>query len=547
MSENARLEALRKRLGLPDDASDKEISSAVSELKIPTDDGPPLPYDGSDTEAEARDRLPYAGQALPFFGNQQATRTKPESLSSKIERSGSPETPSGKGKESFPGRKDSNARLVAPEYRNLPEGVNPDFADEAFPGRKTDTGKGLAASDLNVMTSSGDTYNATPDDWTKRFAMGPSSDLKGGGVAPTRDIGDEEPEEKPKDLAAEVEKRVRMANVKPANIQDTSKIDLKVNSLYDQAKMDLASGNMSPEDEESFAAELKRLRGDYNAEKDSIGKREVMHNIIDAITQFSAGAASVSTGRDLTNVKTKQHDFQKDKEFAQEELKTDLTDLKGRRTEDQQKRRDVADMAYKQTSLGLEATKAEQGRINEQNRTEIARYNAESQNAHNVAMIQVYGQRDEGKDENTAAKLWQKWQHDKDTGAEEYRKRGDVAGDEIRKILADKNTNKDEKAAFIQDMLVTKLEIPVERAHAIATRPGFFFGIGERMNTPEEMLPKMSNIIAQEYRIRKLGSQLMPGEVLVMNPETSVMSAAPNAKAVPAGFKIVATTPRAPK
>ncbi len=107
-------------------------------------------------------------------------------------------------------------------------------------------------------------------------------------------------------------------------------------------KLAIASG-----DKNKFDTERQQLIDDYKAEKDLNAKRELADTLAEAITKFGAGRMGSRTGVDMSHIKFEPHDFQKDRDLAKQDFQIGLTDLKGRREEDQKKREAAADMSYK--------------------------------------------------------------------------------------------------------------------------------------------------------------------------------------------------------
>jgi hypothetical protein len=329
--------------------------------------------------------------------------------------------------------------------------------------------------------------------------------------------------EQPLDKAVSSAFDANMRNVKPAVKQDTTAIDTKANSLFERAQMMLASGKLGPQEENDFEAELQRIQGEYRGERDNLAKREVLHTLVDAITQFGAGYASQATGHNLTNIKTKEHDFQKDRALLEDERKTDLGDLRARRQEDISKREKAADMGYKQASLEQNATKMEIDRIEGENRTELSRYNSELDGAYKAAYLGVLA----GKDAKDAAK---EVERDKDqymkaygAKAKTYYDKWGKSGNELFKIANKKGeySGLDEEGQQAAFKTVLQGELGMsdkEAAEASTMKTGGLLGFFQHTD-----LAGISNAMnAHATRQLEMDQRRASGMVLASNPAGQV-------------------------
>jgi hypothetical protein len=144
----------------------------------------------------------------------------------------------------------------------------------------------------------------------------------------------------------------------PKFVPGKTEPDSYFKDFYDKAQAIFASTTaMEPAAKDEFAEELRKIRATYDDAKTTLEKRELAHTLADALTQFGAGYWGTKTGQDLTNLKLKDHDFTKDLALLQDELKTNLADLRSRREEDIKKRERVADVAMKQADLRFRVAK----------------------------------------------------------------------------------------------------------------------------------------------------------------------------------------------
>lgn len=137
-----------------------------------------------------------------------------------------------------------------------------------------------------------------------------------------------------------------------------NRFDSFLNDWGRKAEATLAKYNTPPEVEDEFEEELRNIRQEFTNSKDALAWREVGHSLAEALTKVGAGLYGQATGQDIGHLRFKDHDFSKDMALLQDELKTNLGDLAGRRQEDMKKREKAADLSMNQLRLKLDTAKA---------------------------------------------------------------------------------------------------------------------------------------------------------------------------------------------
>ncbi len=130
-----------------------------------------------------------------------------------------------------------------------------------------------------------------------------------------------------------------------------------VSDLMASAKTLMASVDVPQEKKDVFADELRQIREADNEARSNLSKRELGHTLAEAITQLAAGAYGVKTKHDMSGLKFDKHDFQKDDALRQQDLQTDLGDLRARREEAAKKEEHDSAGVMEKAKLGFEAAK----------------------------------------------------------------------------------------------------------------------------------------------------------------------------------------------
>ena len=100
------------------------------------------------------------------------------------------------------------------------------------------------------------------------------------------------------------------------------------------------------------------LRKKFEEDRDRLESREMGHNLAEALTRLGSSLSGLKTGTDMTHLKMKDHDFQKDQALLQDQLKNDMAEARARREEDLKTRQLDDEKAYREKNLALEGKKA---------------------------------------------------------------------------------------------------------------------------------------------------------------------------------------------
>lgn len=275
---------------------------------------------------------------------------------------------------------------------------------------------------------------------------------------------------------------------------EASDDDNGFNKALVKAKFALASA--TPDQKDDFAAELRDIRQDFKNAKSDLEWREVAHTAADALTQMAGAAYGLKTGANI-DIKTKDHDFTKDLALLQEQNKTDLGDLRGRREEAARAGERADDLAFR---VGKE--KADQVRFGKESaqrafQTSVDIWRTQADDARQSWMAQMTA------DHNKITEAYQQQmllatetRNDADRqrliGEADRKYKGETLA-EISKVMGDPKKKPEDKAAAAMATM-ERLGVPTAKSHAALFEKSIIPFRGDVPRDPDEAMLELGKL-----------------------------------------------------
>lgn len=407
-------------------------------------------------------------------------------------------------------------------------------ADQVKADKQAREGRKIGDKDSPFATPAQDPELAKLVEWARGTPRDRSNDGQGDGVAAPAPLPDpgEEPKTKPKG-GTPASGGGKSPSLSPPPPPKTGEEADSFMAMFErlagspQFQNAMFTGAGAEAKRDKFDDELALIRETYADAKTNLEKRELAHTLAEALTQLGAGKYGANTGVDMSALKFSKRDFTKDFELLQQEMKTSLDDLKGRREANTRDKMHADDMALKTNAqnigLATEISRRDMDKqklgaevamstMRDKTSRDIANLNAGVQargqdmmNEYRMAMLGAKEERDTAVAESRKQQAWDKLVSDTGKG---------ISG--IMAMTAYQKNEEARSAAIIGQL--ARIGVPPDEARAAVEEKGLLWGsnprsAGDIMNATNELMAK--------YRTRPESER--PQQVVVKTDDGSTI------------------------